>query len=68
MALWKAKLNQAEDVVNSTERAAYRIEVPGPIKDNILQYLGSAKGEDVEGEDIDIEDERRRMLYFLFSF
>jgi len=46
LALWKAKLDQAEDVVNSTERAAYRIEVPGPIKDTILQYLGSAKDDE----------------------
>ena len=38
LALWKSKLNQA-DASNTTNRAAYRIDVPGPVKDTILQYL-----------------------------
>ena len=38
LALWKSKLDQ-EDATNTTNRAAYRIDVPGPVKDTILQYL-----------------------------
>ena len=38
LAMWKSKLDQA-DATNSTNRAAYRIDVPGPVKDTILQYL-----------------------------
>ena len=38
LAMWKFKLDQA-DATNSTNRAAYRIDVPGPVKDTILQYL-----------------------------
>ena len=38
LALWKSKLDQA-DAINTTNRSAYRIEVPGPVKDTILQYL-----------------------------
>ena len=36
LALWKAKIDQGEDDVF---RTACRIEVPGPVKDCILQYL-----------------------------
>jgi len=49
LALWKAKIDQKLDQVDATNpsvlgtlptsREAYRIEVPGPIKDAILQYL-----------------------------
>ena len=38
LALWKSKLDQA-DATNMTNRAAYRMDVPGPVKDTILQYL-----------------------------
>ena len=38
LAMWKFKLDQA-DATNSTNRAAYRIDVPGPVKDTMLQYL-----------------------------
>ena len=38
LALWKSKLDQA-DATNTTNRAAYRIDVPGPVKDTMLQYL-----------------------------
>ena len=38
LALWKFKLDQ-EDASNITNRATYRIDVPGPVKDTILQYL-----------------------------
>jgi len=38
LALWKAKINQAEDATD-INRDACRIEVPGPVKDAILQYL-----------------------------
>lgn len=39
LALWKAKLDQADEA-HPINREAYRIEVPGPGKDAILQYLG----------------------------
>jgi len=39
LALWKARINQAE-VSNTADREACRIEVPGTVKDAILQYLG----------------------------
>lgn len=39
LALWKSKLDQV-DASNTTNRVAYRIEVPGPVKDTVLQYLG----------------------------
>ena len=38
LALWKFRVNQAE--ANDINRDACRIEVPGPVKDDILQYLG----------------------------
>jgi len=37
LALWKARIDQEEGA--STDRGACRIEVPGPVKDTILQYL-----------------------------
>lgn len=37
LALWKAKI-QVDDT-NHTNRETCRIEVPGPVKDTILQYL-----------------------------
>ena len=39
LALWKANLDKAKIGVNSTSRGSCCIEVPGPIKDTILQYL-----------------------------
>ena len=39
LALWKAKMGQAVDDDKPADRGAYRVEVPGPVKDNILQYL-----------------------------
>ena len=39
LAFWKAKIDQVDDVVELASRDACRIEVPGPIKDTILQYL-----------------------------
>ena len=38
LALWKAGIDQA-NISNSTNRNAHRIEVPGSVKDAILQYL-----------------------------
>ena len=38
LASWRSKLDQA-DASNATNRAAYRIDVPGPVKDTMLQYL-----------------------------
>ena len=46
LALWKAKIDQVEDDVYERERDACRgirdecrIEVPGPVKDAIIQYI-----------------------------
>jgi len=39
LALWKCKINQAVNDDEPANRKAYRIEVPGPVKDTILQYL-----------------------------
>ena len=36
LALWKCMIGQAQ----SKNRSACRIEVPGPVKDTILQYIG----------------------------
>jgi len=36
LALWKSKINQASDATN---REACRVDMPGPAKDMILQYL-----------------------------
>ena len=41
LALWKAKIDQAEDT-DMGGRDACRIEVPGPVKDVILQYLAAS--------------------------
>jgi hypothetical protein len=38
LALWKAKIDQS-GATSIAKREAYRIEVPGPVKDAILQYL-----------------------------
>ena len=35
----KAKIDQVEDDIYEHNRVAYRIEVPGPVKDAILQYV-----------------------------
>jgi len=39
LALWKSKINQAQAEGDSAGRGARRVEVPGPVKDTILQYL-----------------------------
>ena len=39
LALWKTRIGHASDIPNDNNRGAYRIEVPGPAKDTILQYL-----------------------------
>ena len=39
LALWKEKIDHADDT-SPSGREACRIEVPGPVKDIILQYLG----------------------------
>ena len=38
LALWKAKIDQVGGI-NRHDRDAYRVDVPGPVKDTILQYL-----------------------------
>jgi len=49
LALWKAKIDQAND---NNSRDEYRVEVPEPVKDTILQYLFS------EVENLDSESEQ----------
>ena len=39
LALWKSQITIAEDNQNPVDRQACRIDVPGPVKDAILQYL-----------------------------
>ena len=39
LAVWKAKLIQAGEANDDTNRDACRIEIPGPVKDALLQYL-----------------------------
>ena len=38
LSLWKARIDQVDDA-DEINRDAQRIEVPGPVKDTILQYL-----------------------------
>ena len=35
----KVKMDQAEDDTDRHDRNAYRVEVPGPVKDSIMKYL-----------------------------
>ena len=37
LAMWKSKIEQAR--VNPIKRDVYRIDIPGPVKNTILQYL-----------------------------
>ena len=39
LALWKAKIDQVEDENTTLDRDECRIEVPGPVKNTIMQYL-----------------------------
>ena len=39
LALWKTKMNQAEEVIYACDRDGYRVDVPGPVKVAILQYM-----------------------------
>lgn len=40
LALWKTKIDQVEDDdVHACDRGASRIDVPGPVKDTIIQYI-----------------------------
>ena len=41
LVLWKLKLDQAEEATD-INRYAFHIEVPGPVKDAILQYIGKS--------------------------
>ena len=40
LALWKARIDQADDA-DDIKRDAYRIEVPGPVKNIILQFMSN---------------------------
>ena len=39
LALWKAKIDQGEDDIYEHGRDLCRVDVPGPVKDAILQFL-----------------------------
>ena len=39
LALWKAMMDQAEKDICVRDRDACRVEVPGPVKDTIIQFL-----------------------------
>ena len=39
LALWSSNM-YVVDITNPANRGAYRIEVPGPVKETVLQYLG----------------------------
>jgi len=39
LALWKVKIDQVEDDIYTHDRAACRVDVPGSVKDAIMQYL-----------------------------
>ena len=53
LALWKSKIDQADKTSGVVSRKAYRVEVPGPIKDAILQFLGSADDDNSMESDSD---------------
>ena len=40
LALWKAKIDEVDDTETDINRDMHRIEVPGPVKDRILHYIG----------------------------
>jgi len=60
LALWKAKIDQLGDT-SPANRSACRIEVPGPVKATILQYLVEIEGEvnydDLKGMQIELKGE-----------
>ena len=61
LALWQTNMDQADDI-NPNNREAYRIEVPGPVKETILAYLNSptdcpSDSEDSSEDDNDNDDE-----------
>ena len=39
LALWKAKIDSVDENTTTLDRNVFRIDVPGPVKDAILQYL-----------------------------
>jgi len=41
LAMWKAKLNQVDDI-DPANRDEFRVDVPGPVKDTVLQYIGKS--------------------------
>jgi len=63
LALWQANMDQADDIINPNNREAFRIEVPGPVKETILAYLHpptdcpSSDSEDSSEDDNDNDDE-----------
>jgi len=39
LAMWKSKIDQADENFINIKRDACRIDIPGPVKDTIMQYL-----------------------------
>jgi len=56
LALWKARIDQT-DMSNPADRTASRIEVPGPVKDTILQYLLSSDDSEDSSSSSSSEDD-----------
>ena len=56
LAFWKSMLQQAGDAVDTSNRGAYRIGIPGPVQEAILQYINPAKEKKVQDRPI-----KRRM-------
>ena len=40
LAIWKARIDQVDDA-DDINRDAYRIDVPGPVKETVLQYISN---------------------------
>lgn len=49
LAFWKGQIEQA---VNTSNRGAYRIGIPEPVQELILQYIDPAEEEEVQGHHI----------------
>ena len=41
LALWKTQFDQVDDIVPAN-RDEFRVDVPGPVKDTILEYIGKS--------------------------
>ena len=51
-------MDQAEDDINACDRDTYRADVPGPVKDAVLQYLYGVKAK--PSSHVKEEDKKRK--------